>query len=227
MIPNKTARFLSAGFWIFSLAYLFLLPFRPIPGDFLIKSVPVILLGIGVLMKLQGRERILLSLAFLFSALGDAALGLHSPEREIFFLIGLGMFFFAHLFFIFTFASDFALNKKRAPLVLLIPVYSITMAVILSAHLPTDLSIPVYAYITVLSAMGISAALHSRGGMILLAGAILFMLSDSAIAVSSFLMPKQHGMKLEFSYFIMVTYYLAQYLIARAFLREKDLERLS
>ena len=74
----------------------------------------------------------------------------------------------------------------------------------------TPLWIPVVVYVVCISTMGLMAALRrgSSGYWPVLAGALLFMLSDSAIAVNSFLTPFSGSAP-----FIMGTYAAAQYLL--------------
>jgi len=81
------------------------------------------------------------------------------------------------------------------------------MGVQLFPHLG-DMLIPVAAYLFIIFAMGISAALGAANHTLVIAGAGLFILSDSLIAINQFLTPVPLSDLL-----IMITYYLAQLFI--------------
>jgi uncharacterized membrane protein YhhN len=71
-----------------------------------------------------------------------------------------------------------------------------------------DMLIPVAAYLFIILAMGISAALGTANHFLVIAGALLFILSDSLIAINRFLTPVPLS-----DFLIMITYYLAQFFI--------------
>ena len=88
------------------------------------------------------------------------------------------------------------------------------MVIILAPSL-NDMAIPVYVYLTVITTMGIMATFRDSSNMLVLCGAILFIVSDSMIAINKFSMPI-----IASDYFIMITYYLAQFLIVNGFIIE-------
>ena len=76
------------------------------------------------------------------------------------------------------------------------------------------LRLPVLAYICVITAMGVMSLLAGFPSWIVPAGALLFMLSDSLIAVGKFKHPIRYD-----NYLIWCTYYVGQVCIAVGFLR--------
>lgn len=76
------------------------------------------------------------------------------------------------------------------------------------------MKIPVMIYISVILSMGVLACLApGRNPWMLIAGATLFMLSDSVIALDRFLRPIPGAQII-----IMTTYYSGQLLICRSFM---------
>ena len=202
----------------FALLYLFFIPFRPIPLDFLVKAVPAFALAFWLWISVRGWIGKTLSTAMILSAFGDIALALQTEEATDYFMIGLGFFLLAHIIFIIVFLSDIRIKKSALPVIVLIPVFSIGMAILLAPHLG-ELKIPVFVYIGVISVMGIAAGLNNRGSVLLLLGALIFITSDSAIAVNRFLLTEPHPAG---PYFIMVTYYVAQFMIALSFVKTEE-----
>ena len=154
-----------------------------------------------------------------FSLLGDTVL-LFAPLNELFFIAGLVMFLVAHVFYILAFRlTDTALPHSYSSMQLFIstiPFILISTGVFLFLKDSLGaLMIPVIAYISVITLMGITAALRykkvsDKSFNLILAGAILFMASDTLIAVNKFYSPLPQAGVL-----IMGTYILAQYLIVK------------
>ncbi len=208
-------RIIIAIFFVFSISYLIIIPFKPLPFDWLIKAIPVLSLSLWVGIKANHRERNTLLMGLLLSAGGDITLAIHDATKPHLFLVGLGLFLLAHVMYIICFFPSIHFRKSSILPLLFIPFFSIGMAFLLAENLG-ELMWPVFAYISVISIMGMTASLHSRGGWVLLIGALAFILSDAAIAIHTFLMPNGHFYKTAFSVFIMVTYYAAQFLIVKS-----------
>ena len=83
-------------------------------------------------------------------------------------------------------------------------IFGLVMGTVLFPRLG-DMLIPVAAYLVIILGMGIAAALGTTNQNLVIAGALLFILSDSLIAINRFVAPVPMA-----SYFIMITYYLAQ-----------------
>lgn len=170
------------------------------------------LLGIALLFSLpriRSEIALLAGLGILFSWAGDVLLA--SPG-DLGFLIGLGCFLLAHVAYI----TLFLRRLRKRPIQLASVVYLawlVALVWILAPHLGS-LLIPVVAYGVVLSAMGIIAL--SCNAWIAIGGA-LFVVSDSLLGLNRFL-PGFEPSHVDF--LIMLSYLLAQGLIAAGVIRE-------
>lgn len=126
--------------------------------------------------------------ALVFSLAGDVFLML---ERDLF-VFGLGSFLVAHLVFIVAFAEGVPLD---AGLVWLAPVlaYGGLMLAWLWKDVPARLRIPVVVYVLAILAMGWrafargeSARFESTSAQLVVVGGVLFMASDSVLAIRRF-----------------------------------------
>lgn len=165
-------------------------------------------------------------LAFFFSWLGDNFLML-SGKNELFFFAGVGGFFLAQLTYIFIYTRYCEVNRKgylqKNPLII-IP-FLLYVGGIYYVLLPglEGLMKPVIL-IYALSLMGMSMMALNRRGRVnpssfrfVFFGSLLFLLSDSMIAIDKFSMEIPLG-----GFWIMITYILAQYLIMRGLILEKS-----
>jgi uncharacterized membrane protein YhhN len=205
---QKTWLYIFAGF---AAIFIFLLPFEPYPGNFVIKAVPATSLAILAFIAISGSRGKLLFTALLFCAAADVALELAAGK---YFVAGLGLFLVAHIFFIITFSKDFKFLNSRIPVIVLFVVYSVMMAFILTPSLK-EMAIPVYVYMTALTLVGVFASLRSAKNDFTLYGVISFIVSDSVLAINKFMMPVAAA-----DYIVMVTYYASLFLIVYGFLRE-------
>lgn len=197
-------------FCVPALIYIGLIHKLPFPGDFAIKALPILFLAVASWLLIPGLEGKLLAVGFLLSSGGDISL---SFQGDKFFIIGLGFFLLAHVVYVITFAQNYAFSSSQLPLLLLVGAFAVTMAVVLSPKLG-EMRLPVFIYISVILGMGLFAVMwQGPKPVLLLVGAVIFMLSDSMIAVDKFLMPISWS-----KYFIMATYYAGQFMIFSAFL---------
>ena len=160
-----------------------------------------------------------IQIALLFSFLGDTLL-LFSPQNELFFLLGLGAFLIAQSSYVYVFNKDRI--KKRFPKKLIAFVllfFLLGIGTLFYFILPTlgDFTIPVIIYATAVAAMGIFATLRfksvsSSSYNFTLIGALLFIVSDTFIALDKFLFNENLAYA---SVIIMTLYILGQYLIVR------------
>lgn len=153
-------------------------------------------------------------LALFFSWAGDVLLMFQEKSPD-FFLFGLTAFLLAHVFYIIFFHSIRVREgiKGKIFFVLLVAVYYAGLIGFLSPHLG-EMKMPVVIYGLIISFMLILALhmLHSRNrhaAQMLVAGAVLFVVSDSLLAVNKFYQPFSFA-----DVAVMLTYGLAQYLIA-------------
>lgn len=187
-------------------AYLLLLSRTPFKGDFVLKAFPIWCLVGYVALNGAGAAATLAVIGLLFSSGGDIALSL---DRKKFFVVGLSLFLVAHLFYLVAFSQGMATVTLNI-WVLLLLIFTLGLG---SWLLPVlgKLRLPVLAYMVVITAMGVAAAIHPHPFPYLLPGAILFILSDSLIAINKFRHPIPYAHHL-----IMFTYYLGQMGIALA-----------
>lgn len=198
-------------FGAFAVLFIGLLPFEPYTGNFVIKAIPAISLAVLAFIAISGSRGKLLFASLFFCAAADIALELAGGK---YFVAGLGLFLIAHILFIVTFSRDFKFQKSRIPVIILLIVYSMMMAFVLTPSLK-EMAIPVYVYMTAITLMGIFASFRGAKNDFTLYGAISFIVSDSVIAINKFMMPV-----IAADYIIMVTYYLALFLIVYGFLRD-------
>lgn len=155
-----------------------------------------------------------------FSLGGDVLL-MFTGDHFGLFLGGLIAFLIAHLFYIYLFSGDFELKKtplsRSVPVGLCLVLYAIVFLVLTGSSLGA-LFYPVIGYMIVILAMAFMALL--RKGMVhpssywqVSTGAILFVLSDSLLAIDKFYQPFP-----EADFLIILTYSLAQYFIVSGLL---------
>lgn len=141
--------------------------------------------------------------ALVFSWMGDILL-LFQENNSLFFIAGLVSFLVAHLFYTVYF---FARTKLNYFLVAIVILYVVGLFWFLQPKLG-DMQVPVFVYATVISFMLITV-LHLKksqtGYAYRVLGAILFAISDSILAINKFHTPFAAA-----SFFIMLTYGLAQ-----------------
>ena len=154
--------------------------------------------------------------ALVFSTFGDVLLMF---SGGIFFLLGLAAFLLAHLSYIGAFSSisSFKNGFLRQNLGWVLPflAFPILLLNFLWNGIPDGMKLPVAVYAGIISVMALSV-LNLKGKVTvsvfwtLLAGAMLFLISDSSLAVAKFGQPFD-GARLT----IMVTYIGGQYLLVR------------
>ena len=151
--------------------------------------------------------------ALVFSWGGDVLLMLE-PQNNIFFILGLVSFLIAHFCYInfFQAVKRREIIKTKWLLILPVIIYYLALVIFLFPHLG-DLKLPVIIYGAVISTM-LALALHMQpvkygdAGIYMMVGAVLFIISDSVLAVNKFYKPFEWG-----SIITMMTYAFAQLLI--------------
>lgn len=144
--------------------------------------------------------------ALVFSVCGDVLLAL---PLEHGFVFGLSAFLLAQL----TYSVGFyrARRPKSEGKIWLqltaVIAYSIALGFVLLPR-TGELMLPVAIYLLAITFMACTAAMHRYYRITLFAGALVFVLSDSMIAIDKFLVPFDGS-----RYAIMTTYYLAQAMI--------------
>ncbi len=160
----------------------------------------------------SSRNKIVVLVALLFSWVGDVAL-MFDDVYPIFFIIGLGGFLLAHVNYVYALVRTghriHFIGKGAWIGVPFIVLYGVGLLSVLWPHLD-DLRMPVFLYAVVLMLMGGAALIRKVkiGYYMVLLGAILFILSDSMLAINKFVQPIEKSGVL-----IMSTYMFAQLFI--------------
>ena len=178
--------------------------------------------------KYSIKEKALFTAALTFSLAGDILLMFRTKELFVF---GLGAFLVAHLCYITFFWGDI---KKAKPginslLLGLLP-FVIFVGGFLSVLYPNlmakpeaqSLVAPITAYACILGTMGLFALLRRKavtptGFQLVFLGALIFITSDSCIALNTFVSPIPQPTLL-----IMATYGIAQYMITLGVLKSRE-----
>ena len=178
--------------------------------------IPLLIWLYGRFIRGQGnRFHSLIITALVFSWIGDIILQL-TQFNESFFLLGLGSFLITQLIYMVAFFITPGKNSlffKRFYLIVPVMLYGWGILSLLSDGLG-DMKLPVIIYTLVILSMLLAAInrekkVNRQSYLLVLAGAILFILSDSLIAINRFEQPFE-GARIA----IMSSYVTAQYLIA-------------
>jgi sterol desaturase/sphingolipid hydroxylase (fatty acid hydroxylase superfamily)/uncharacterized membrane protein YhhN len=156
-----------------------------------------------------GRFGTYLLLALAFSMGGDIAL----LWPDTLFILGLGLFLVAHIFYIALFRQGQAWFPSRKALLCVLAVGAGMYAIIWPGLADPVLKVAVATYVTVISlmaaqAIGRATVLGDAASRWVALGACIFMVSDAFIAINKFLVPVPLA-----SLWILATYYAAQLLI--------------
>jgi len=207
---------------IFSTLYLLILLLGHENLDLFLKPALVPLLGFGVYFHQKFPSRKTLLIALLFSWIGDVIL-LFADIAEIYFILGLVAFLISHIAYCVLFnkqiTGEIQINKFLFGIgSIIIAFYLVAMVLFLMPDLG-DLKIPVIVYAAVISTMLLFAFNGSLiwkkpGSLYVFLGAVVFVISDSILAIDKFHAPIEKS-----SFFIMLTYLMAQYLLVVGILK--------
>lgn len=179
----------------------------------------LILLFLANASKVLNKEKLFLTLALVFSLAGDVFLMFQLDELFVF---GLASFLIGHLAYVLSFNGRIkeAALPLGTKLVLAIPFvgFVIGFLIFLFPYITANpetapLFGPVAVYASVISLMGYTALLRKNavsgtGFLYVFAGALLFIFSDSCIALNKFVAEFDAA-----RFLIMATYGTAQYII--------------
>lgn len=200
-------------FLAFSFLYIALIPLiKSLPLLYALKDVPDVILAILALGAIAGVRGKLLFASYMLCALAGLALDLPIDDS---FLLGLMIFLLGHTGYIITFSRDFKWQPVRLWLVAAVLIYAGGLALLFTPFVGSFL-IPVYCYIAVITLMCIFAALRESSNRFVIYGALLFLLSDSVLAINMFITPLAGQ-----DYIVMVIYFAAQFFILFGFLKDK------
>lgn len=184
--------FIVSSFWL------------PYHFSFVIKALPIFVLFYWVNMRLKGHSQLFMVLALFFCLGGDIALDLNTESS---FAIGLFLFLTGHVFYMIFYFLNARRTFNGFLRMFILLLYTGIMAFLI---LPKtgDMMLPVAIYLVIITLMGISAGFFYGVTTSVFTGAIIFIISDSIIAVDRFLVdiPQQ-------TVYVMITYYLGQLLM--------------
>lgn len=161
--------------------------------------------------------------ALTLSTLGDVLL-LFTEEGPLYFIMGLVAFLTAHLFYIFIFFNKIKTNFPKQGVGISTSLIVVYLMVLLNTMWDKldEMKIPVVIYAVVISSMlwlaiRIYFQNYSKNALIILLGALFFVISDSTLAWNMFYQPVPSG-----SLIIMSTYLAAQTLLVIGLMGEKS-----
>jgi uncharacterized membrane protein YhhN len=202
--------------------------------EYIFKPLIMVWISIYFLLNSSNRDfRFPVLIAFFFSWVGDLLLMFSGGyESETLFYAGVGGFLAAQLSYIYVFLK-FGENKQpgylRKDPVLALPLigYMIGIYLILLPGLEGIMIPVILVYAVALIGMSV-AALNRKGRVghsgyaLVFAGSVLFVASDSMIAINKF-----HTAIPLSGFWIMLTYITAQYLIMRGLILQQPAQSLS
>ena len=211
-------------FWLAALADLWFVANND-GGRYVTKPLLMPLLAIGYALETRPLNRLstLVIAALFFSWLGDVFLMLEY-RNSMFFMLGLLGFLTAHALYVGYFVRIPATNgksfiRKRPVMLLAVIAYVVELMYILWPSLD-GMRIPVLIYGIVIGTMLCFALWQygktdARAAGLLIVGAMLFVASDSLLAINKFKSPFPFG-----GILVMGTYILAQFCIAKGSARQ-------
>ncbi|ALO45778.1 lysoplasmalogenase [Pseudohongiella spirulinae] len=202
-----------AAFIGFSLLYIALPGLIPSGWRWLFKIIPIALLLYLTIRNTNGRVQVLLGLGLVLSAIGDVLLALDGL-----FVQGLVAFLLAQVTYACLFLTQARWQSARLPWTGFIVIYALLCTLFIVPN-AADMQIPVTAYMIVISVMAIAAGFRTDQQWLWVAmGALIFMVSDTLIAINRFVTPFEYS-----GIAVMSTYYLAQFLICTGLVRSARL----
>jgi uncharacterized membrane protein YhhN len=185
--------------------------------NYVTKPLLIIFLSLYCIATVKKKEKIfsLLLIALMFSFSGDVFLMFEKNALQ-WFMLGLISFLLAHISYSILFVQIKKQNlpeKKLNIFVTLITLIYIASLLLLMLKYMGSFTIPVFVYAFVISCMFITA-FHAfdfqkqNFGKLCIAGAALFIISDSLLAINKFYQPLLNA-----NFLIMLTYTSAQLLI--------------
>lgn len=187
---------------------------EPYSFSWLIKILPMMMLMWVILKNVKNKDEKTFFVGLAFSTLGDFFLD-YDPIN--FFIFGLALFLFAHIFYIISF-TPLSMLKIKARLLIIIAYVTFGFAIfILLSNKLGELFIPVLIYMMVLLLMAISTLVSYKSNTWLIIGGISFVVSDSLLGLNKFYLTIPYAEVL-----IMISYYFAQYSLVNNVLYLQD-----
>ena len=206
----------------FSFIYLSIILFGREDIAWFLKPFLLPFLFVAVYLHERFASKKILLTALSFSWIGDIIL-MFSTKGELYFIGGLIAFLFSHIFYIILFNKQLTVYLRKSKFIywIGITVIIIYLAAIMLLLLPNlgELMLPVFGYALIISIMLLFALKgflnwQKPANSYILIGAIIFVASDSILALNKFYATLQYS-----SFLIMLTYLTAQYLIVIGILK--------
>lgn len=193
--------------------------------DYIFK--PLIMISLGGMFftettDISVRTKVFAGWAFLFSLLGDTFL-MFTGKNQLFFIAGLGSFLISQIGYIFLFQhsnkiagiQSWSFLKQHPVWLLLYFLYGTLIYCLLFPNLDSVLKVAVFVYMTALLGMSVMALNRKeikpvKSFWFVFIGSLLFVISDSVIAINKFLQPVPFDGQI-----VMSTYMAAQFLIVK------------
>ncbi len=197
--------------------YWISIPFKPYWGSILVKWLPIgLLTGLAWYHRKKPHVTVL-TLALLFHGIGDIIIEL---EGENTLLLAILPFLIGHLLYALTFQKDrndlAALTVWEKGIIVIIITYGLFFGIFLSFHLQLLYLLAVIPYIIVILSMVLLSVMARYTEKIIVLGALLYVISDSLIALTTFVMPWPWSPLLTWP-----TYFFGQLFITVGYLSEK------
>ncbi|MGL1892473.1 MAG: lysoplasmalogenase [Spirochaetaceae bacterium] len=206
---QKTVIFLSLVL-IFELCFIFLPQF---PARTIIKLAPSFVL-LWFLLELKGVDKFFMLLALFFCMAGDSFLDIN---RDRLFMGGLISFTLAHVVYLVYFLRNIKKPDNRTTIVVTaLFLYGFILAWFLR-EAPSDLLIPVWVYLGIIIFMAMAAFLTKGVNTFLKIGVLVFVFSDSILALNKFIIPFSFATPLN-----IFLYFMAQLFIVRGIVSRKS-----
>ena len=206
----KLNALLYSVFFVFFIGYISTLQYRPYPLSYLIKVIPILSLAVIAAVNIPGVKGKFVVSALLFSAVGDLLLAFSGKGLFVF---GLAAFALAHVMYIIAFFKEPVFKSLQILLVGGFLSYGMAIGYFIVPNIQS-MQIPVSIYIVLIIMMGISTVTGKHNHALVIVGAVLFIISDSVISVNMFVTKISNS-----SFWIMITYYPAQFLIIKGALK--------
>lgn len=186
---------------------------------------PLILLSLIIFFLTQSKHltsttKLFMTLGLTFSLTGDILL-MFVDASSNYFIGGLIAFLIAHIMYVKVFLDKRNKDNSILGILVVLLIYALGIFYLLRDGLG-DMLIPVILYMLIILSMAITAwlrkgAVSKLSHLLLLIGALLFVMSDSTLALNKFYqtVPQSHII-------IMSTYALAQYCIVLGVLRQNE-----
>lgn len=222
-MKNKTVLFLSILFWILTFIDIAAIGYELSNIHFVIKPLLIpVLIFLLIYAKVDDNQKWWLLTGLFFSFLGDVFL-LFESKNALFFIFGLASFLITHICYIIYFlkikSTQISLLRQQPWMVALVAGYGCSLILLLYPGLG-ELKIQVIIYAAVICCM-LLCSLHvfyktgRPANVYFVAGAMLFVISDSLLAVNKFFSPFPSA-----GILIMLTYCAAQFFIVMGFIKK-------